>query len=140
MGRGRSPLRERSGRELTRSKFVLRSSNTPIDPGTSREQVDHVSCREPGQGEIVSSDGNFCGLGGAAVGERFVERVRAIVTGHEGNARLTFCASTESATPMDPNQANDCRTVKVRSLLSQPRHLEESATRDVDLTFDESVR
>jgi hypothetical protein len=72
-----------------------------------------VSCREPGHGEIVSPDGNFCEFGGASVGKRFVQRVTATVTGDDGNAKLTFCASTESATPMDPNPANDCQTVKV---------------------------
>jgi hypothetical protein len=76
-------------------------------------QNQHVSCRQPGHGEIVSPDGNFCEFGEAAVGERFVQRVTATVTGDDGSARLTFCASTESATPMDPNPANDCRTVKV---------------------------
>jgi hypothetical protein len=72
-----------------------------------------VSCREPGVGEIVSADGNFCEFGAASVGERFVQRVTARVTGENGNARLTFCASTESATPTDPNPMNDCRTVRV---------------------------
>jgi hypothetical protein len=73
----------------------------------------HVSCREPGVGEIVSPDGNFCEFGAASVGERFIQRVRARVTGENGNARLTFCASTESAIPTDPNPTNDCRTVRV---------------------------
>ena len=73
----------------------------------------HVSCREPGVGEIVSPDGNFCEFGAASVGERFVQRVSVRVTGEDGNARLTFCASTESAPPTDPNPTNDCRTVKV---------------------------
>jgi hypothetical protein len=72
-----------------------------------------VSCRQPGHGEIVSPDGNFCEFGAASVGERFVQRVTATVTSSDGNARLTFCASTESATPTDPNPTNDCRTVKV---------------------------
>jgi hypothetical protein len=73
----------------------------------------HVSCREPGVGEIVSPDGNFCEFGAASVGERFIQRVRARVTGENGNARLTFCALTESAIPTDPNPTNDCRTVRV---------------------------
>ena len=72
-----------------------------------------VSCRAPGVGEIVSPDGNFCEFGEAAVGERFVERVTATVTGDQGTARLTFCASTEDATATDPDPTNDCRTVKV---------------------------
>jgi hypothetical protein len=72
-----------------------------------------VSCREPGQGEIVSPDGNFCEFGAVDVGERFVQRVTATVTGDERNAKLTFCASTEFLPPTDPNPANDCRTVKV---------------------------
>ena len=72
-----------------------------------------VSCREPGHGEIVSPDGNFCEFGAADVGQRFVQRVSAKVTGDVANAKLTFCASTESATPMDPNPANDCPTMKV---------------------------
>jgi hypothetical protein len=72
-----------------------------------------VSCRQPGQGEIVSNDGNYCEFGEADVGERFVERVTATVTGDDGNARLTFCASTEVLPTTDPNPDNDCRTVKV---------------------------
>lgn len=72
-----------------------------------------VSCREPGVGEIVSPDGNFCEFGAASVGERFVQRVSARVTGESGNVRLTFCALTESAIPTDPNPTNDCRTVRV---------------------------
>jgi hypothetical protein len=72
-----------------------------------------VSCREPGLGEVVSNDGNFCEFGPASVGERFVQRVAARVTGETGNARLTFCASTESAISTDPNPTNDCRTVRV---------------------------
>jgi Domain of unknown function DUF11 len=81
--------------------------------GKAHISIGHVSCRQPGQGEVVSNDGNYCEFGPAAVGERFVERVRATVTSDEGNAKLTFCASTESATPTDPNPANDCQTVKV---------------------------
>jgi hypothetical protein len=75
--------------------------------------VGRVSCRQPGVGEVVSSDGNFCEFGSAAVGERFVQRVTATVTGDEGNAKLTFCASTEVLPTTDPNPANDCRTVKL---------------------------
>ena len=72
-----------------------------------------VSCREPGVGEVVSNDGNFCEFGAASVGEPFVQRVTARVTGNHGNARLRFCASTESSNPTDPNPDNDCRTVRV---------------------------
>ena len=75
--------------------------------------VRDVSCREPGVGEVVSNDGNFCEFGAASVGERFVQRVTARVTGEHGNARLTYCASTESAILTDPNPTNDCRPVRV---------------------------
>ena len=81
--------------------------------GERHISVRGVSCREPGVGEVVSNDGNFCEFGAAAVGERFVQRVKAIVTGDRGNAKLTYCASTESAVPTDPDPTNDCRTVRV---------------------------
>jgi hypothetical protein len=75
--------------------------------------VTDVSCRAPGKGEIVSNDGNYCEFGAASVGERFIQRVTATVTGNEGNAELTFCASTENSSPTNPNPTNDCRTVAV---------------------------
>jgi Domain of unknown function DUF11 len=75
--------------------------------------VTDVSCRAPGEGEIVSNDGNYCEFGAASVGERFIQRVTATVTGSVGNAKLTFCASTENSSPADPNPTNDCRTVVV---------------------------
>jgi hypothetical protein len=72
-----------------------------------------ISCREPGVGEVVSPDGNYCEFGPASVGERFVQRVAATVTSDRGNARLTFCASTESNPPTDPDLTNNCLTVRV---------------------------
>jgi Domain of unknown function DUF11 len=81
--------------------------------GEGHISVRGVSCREPGVGEIVSNDGNFCEFGAAAVGARFVQRVKATVTGNAGDAKLTYCASTESAVSTDPDPTNDCRTVRV---------------------------
>lgn len=78
-----------------------------------RISVTDVSCRAPGEGEIVSNDGNFCEFGAASVGERFVQRVTATVTGSDGNAKLTFCASTENSSAADPNPTNNCRLVVV---------------------------
>jgi len=75
--------------------------------------VTDVSCRAPGEGEIVSNDGNYCEFGAASVGERFIERVTAKVTGSDGSAKLTFCASTENSSAANPNPTNDCRTVAV---------------------------
>ena len=75
--------------------------------------VTGVSCRAPGEGEIVSNDGNFCEFGAASVGERFVQRVTATVTGSDGNAELTFCATTENSSRANPNPTNDCRTAVV---------------------------
>jgi Domain of unknown function DUF11 len=77
-------------------------------------KVTDVSCRAPGEGEIVSNDGNYCEFGAASVGERFIQRVTATVTGSDGNAKLTFCASTENSSPADPNPTDDCRAVVVR--------------------------
>ena len=71
------------------------------------------SCRAPGEGEIVSNDGQFCEFGAASAGERFVQRVTATVTGRDVNATLTFCALTENSSAANPNPRNDCRTVVV---------------------------
>jgi len=78
-----------------------------------RISITDVSCRAPGEGEIVSNDGNYCEFGAASVGERFVQRVTATVTGSDGNAKLTFCATTENSSAADPKPTNDCRTVVV---------------------------